>query len=228
MSDGTPCGAYGLSLLQETELVRLVSTTVGTTEEVARIALEATQYDTEDAIDLLVHAQWVAPAESSQAARSASMRDRSQAIMDICGVEVETADAVLRYTGNDADAAVDILTHGLWNPDAVSSVEPTNTTCCHQCPPSPQTDLSIPPTSIVDESGCKLFVQGDYACYVRTGEMLRVISVHTEDAGAQSHLTVHLLIFVPVRAVLHSVNHRRHGQFWKRETSAAIWNSTVE
>jgi hypothetical protein len=181
MSDGSPCGVYGLSLFQESLLVQEVASVAGTTDTLARVALEAMQFDASDAIDLLVHAQWVAPVNTSQAARAASMRDLSQVVMHVCGCAKETADAVLRDTKYDADSAIDMLIHGLWDRAASSNVQPSNSTCCHEQPTRPE---NVESTSHARTVVGSLLRQGDYAVYVRTGETIRVLSVHTENEGA--------------------------------------------
>ena len=209
MSDGSPCGAFGLSELQETELVRVVASTLGTSLEASRIALEASQYDAEDAIGLLTHAQWVSPVELSQESRAASMRDLSQIVVDVCNVEMETAAAVLKATGYDAGAAIDMLTLGQWNPDAVSSLLPVNNSSCCEHRACDAEDVSLSPTCAA-VSQCQQFVQGQYACYLRTGEKVQVVSVHIEEAGAQYDMKLQLFTVVPVSTVLHGGNHRRH------------------
>lgn len=182
MSDGSPCGDFGLSQLQETELVQTVASTLGTSLDASRIALEASQYDIEDAINLLTHAQWIAPAAASQESRAASMADLKQVVMDVCDVEMETAAAVLKATGNDAEEAIQMLILGQWNPGAMSATLPVNTTSCCEHVPGPAEDLSSPPTCPVAVSK---FIKGQYACYLDTGEMVRVVSVLTDESGAQ-------------------------------------------
>jgi hypothetical protein len=189
MSDGSPCGAYGLSLLQEKSLIEQVAAVAGTNTEAARIALEGTHFAFEEAMELIIHGQWVSPSETSQHARATSKRNLSQTVMDICDVDMETAAAVLKSNGNDAESAIEMLTLGQWNPDAVS-VQPTNTSaCCHEFQESSGEDEDFPPNVAPDVTGdqsdpTKPFVKGDYACYLRTGETARVLSVHTENGGA--------------------------------------------
>jgi NACalpha-BTF3-like transcription factor len=186
MSDGSPCGDFGLSHLQETELVQVVASTLGTSLDASRIALEASEYDIEDAINLLTHAQWIAPAAVSQESRAASMSDLKQVVMDVCNVEMETAAAVLKATGNDAEEAIDMLTTGQWHPDAMSATLTVNTTSCCEHLSGPGEDLCSPPTCPVAVSQSKSFVKGQYACCLDTGEMVRVVSVLvvTDKSGA--------------------------------------------
>jgi NACalpha-BTF3-like transcription factor len=221
MSDGSPCGDFGLSQLQETELVNTVASTLGTSLEASRIALEASQYDIGDAIHMLTHAQWIAPAAVSHQSRAASKNDLAELVMKVCDVDMETASAVLKVSGNDPEEAIDMLTKGEFNPNAMASTLSVNTTsCCDHLPGLPE-DLSSPPTCPVAIR--KPFVKGQYACYLDTGEMVRVVSVlsTTDKSGAQYDSTLQTLTIVPVRATLRSVTDRRNSKCWTRETCDA-------
>jgi hypothetical protein len=186
MSDGSPSGDRGISLLEKTALVELVAETVGCEPGPSRIALEKCGYDVDDAIQLLTYAQWVAPTEVSQASRAASFRDLSQTVASVCDVEIGVASAVLRANANDADAAIDVLITGQWKPDEVSCVEPTNSTSCHGCHATPEEFHSLPPTQTVTAAESELFIKGTYARYLRTGESIKVLIAHTEDPGIGS------------------------------------------
>jgi NACalpha-BTF3-like transcription factor len=168
-----------LSQQPRTDLIDLVATTLGASHEASRIALESSQWNPEEAIDLLTFAQYAVPGECSRASRNASVRDLTQTVVDVCDVTFETAAAVLKATGYDADEAIDMLVLGQWNPNAVSTVDPTNRECAHECHTSLAQDFDTSPHRIVDT----IFGQGEYAWYLRSTEIVRILSVHTEDAG---------------------------------------------
>jgi NACalpha-BTF3-like transcription factor len=179
MSHEISRSACELSHQAKTDLIDLVATTLGASHDASRIALESSQYDAEEAIDLLTFAQYAVPGECSRASRSASVRDLTQTVVDVCDVSFETAAAVLKATGYDAEEAIDMLVLGQWNPDAVLTADPTNSECAHECHTSIEKDFDTSPHRIVDT----IFSQGEYAWYLRSTEIVRILAVHTEDAG---------------------------------------------
>jgi NACalpha-BTF3-like transcription factor len=183
MSDGSPVGSHGISLLAETALVELVAETLGVQPGPSRIALDATGYDFEEAINLLTYAQWAAPSEVSQPARAASFRDLAQIVANVCEVDIDTAIAVLKAHANDTDAAIDAVITGQWKPEAVSYVETTNSTSCNQCHSVPQNVSSSPAFRTLTDDESDLFLKKEYARYLRTEEFCRILIVHTEDPG---------------------------------------------
>ena len=114
----------------ERELIGFVASVCGVTPHVAGIALEAAEFDSHEAIDLISMGQDIAPKGNTDKSKEASIVDRENSVMECVGVDREIAQAALFENDNDPLAAVDALTN-MWEPAPLSDrLSTMNSTCC--------------------------------------------------------------------------------------------------
>jgi NACalpha-BTF3-like transcription factor len=116
---------------REIELIELVASVCGVTPQIACIALEASEFDDSEAIELISMGQEIAPKGRTNKSEQDSIVDRENSVMECVGVDRETAQAALYENDDDTVYACDALTNGSWNPTPLNDTHiPTSTTGC--------------------------------------------------------------------------------------------------
>jgi NACalpha-BTF3-like transcription factor len=129
-TDDGPLETY--SQQEKEEMIELVASVCGVTPQIAIIALEAADFEWEEAVDLVSMGQELAPKGSTDKVKEASIVDKENSVMDCVGVDRETAQSALYENDDDTGLAVEALTNGSWNPTPLNDTHIT--TCTTGCP----------------------------------------------------------------------------------------------